>query len=454
MQNGSQPLYGEDPFVSAPSDARRHRFSGLNNQAISSFFNGSSSQAKRALEAHLAETDRRLQEASTLGTLLVQQRKELTEKLKEVRNAQEDSEVTPELRQRLAELEREFNEVGQETARVFVAKNRVPSGEATELSGAPSVFSSEASHSPSKIHPPSSRKQRNQQPSRINDIKLATDISSSLLSQIRDLQVAYAEKEDALKGATAYNSKVEVEIEGLRQRLRALDDSEQRYKDENWNLETQLRDLLASSKEAADREQKLTKELTVVKADKSDIEREFDDLKQNHDKLCEDHVAAKKSHDIALVGLRRDVSVAETERGAMQRKIEELTSQNQELAKAVAYRMKQQEHYDARDLNVEEGAVEEDVVTPEQSPPPSPVKGTPRHGHLESETLKSSLAHAHRMVQNLKNNIHREKTEKLELRRMLQEARDELETRRKEGTIANSGKKRKTQQEKDVFKKP
>jgi hypothetical protein len=71
-----------------------------------------------------------------------------------------------------------------------------------------------------------------------------------------------------------------------------------------------------------------------------------------------------------------------------------------------------------------------DNVTPEHSPPPSPVKGTPRHSMLESETLKSSLHHAHRMIQNLKGNIHREKTEKLKLKRMLQDARDELEARR------------------------
>jgi hypothetical protein len=76
----------------------------------------------------------------------------------------------------------------------------------------------------------------------------------------------------------------------------------------------------------------------------------------------------------------------------------------------------------------------------------SPVKGTPaRAGMLESETLKSSLNHAHRMIQNLKNNIHREKTEKVELKRMLAEARDEIEKRRDSTggvTAANMSKKR------------
>ena len=63
-------------------------------------------------------------------------------------------------------------------------------------------------------------------------------------------------------------------------------------------------------------------------------------------------------------------------------------------------------------------------------------------GHLESETLKSSLGHAHRMIQNLKSTIHREKTEKIELKRMLQDARDEVEQRRRESTVPNGASKR------------
>ena len=87
----------------------------------------------------------------------------------------------------------------------------------------------------------------------------------------------------------------------------------------------------------------------------------------------------------------------------------------------------------------------------DQSPPPSPTKATPRLGALESETLRSSLHHAHRMIQNLKNNIHREKTEKIELRRMLQDMRDELEQRR-DGLLGSGSKRQKTRS--DPFKKP
>jgi hypothetical protein len=273
-----------------------------------------------------------------------------------------------------------------------------------------------------------------------------------LLSQVRHLQALLAEKEETLKTITYEKSRLEIEAEGFNQRLRSLDESEHRYKDENWNLETQIHEFLAAAKEAADREKKLTQNLNIVQAEKSAAQKELDDIKLNHAKLTEDHATALKHYDVELGSVKRSMTMAENERGALQRKIEDLTGQNQELAKAVAHqrgRLEDREH--ARGLSDEDFETAPDNVTPEHSPPPSPVKGTPRHSMLESETLKSSLHHAHRMIQNLKTNIHREKTEKLELKRMLQDARDELDARRSD--IGSNGKRNRKVDSKE-FKKP
>ncbi|KAF2678111.1 hypothetical protein K458DRAFT_317747 [Lentithecium fluviatile CBS 122367] len=442
---------GSDPFVTSAQDAHRQRYAAFDNSQFSLYLNGSPAQARRALQAHLAETTRRLQETSHLGNSLVQQRKELEERLKEVEKQEEDTDIGPELRSKLAEIEKEFNEVGRETARVFLPKSRVPSGETDATAGA-SVYTSEAQHSPSKISVPS-RKQRNQQPSRINDIALATEISTSLLAQLKDLQAVLLEKDDALKAANLDRSQLEIEVEGLSQRLRTLDESESRLKDVNWNLETQVREFEAQSKVAADKEQRLNHNVNLAKSEKATLEREFEELKQLYAKLNEDHVTRTKQHETELSGLRRNVSMGETERGALQRKVDELSTQNIELAKAVQYRLRADEQASAEDTSPEEGAEEGDTATPDHSPPPSPTKATPRHGQLESETLKHSLHHAHRMIQQLKNNIHREKTEKIELKRMLQDARDELESSRNSSNGPGSASKRK-KNDKDIFKKP
>ena len=300
------------------------------------------------------------------------------------------------------------------------------------------------------------RKQRNQPSNRIHDIEFATEISTSLLSQVRNLQALLAEKEETLRTVTLEKSRLEVEAEGFSQRLRTLDESEHRYKDENWNLETQIHEHIAAAKEAADREKKLTHSLSLLQAEKSTAQKELDEIKLSHAKLSDDHVSALKHHDIELGTVRRNVAVAENDRSVLLRKVDELNGQNQELAKAVALqRGRMEDREQAKGLSDEDFDTANDNLTPDEgSPPPSPMKaGTPRHSMLESETLKSSLHHAHRMIQNLKGNIHREKTEKLELKRMLQDARDELEARRGEGSMGSGNPRRSRKVDSKEFKK-
>jgi hypothetical protein len=128
--NGEQ----NDPFMSTSTNSNHHRFSHFDTQLFALGPTTSPDQAKRALEAHLTETERRIQEASKLGTTLVQQRKDLEERLKEVEKQQNEGDITPELRQKLVEIEKEYNEVGLESARAFLPKSRVSS---SEMAGSP-----------------------------------------------------------------------------------------------------------------------------------------------------------------------------------------------------------------------------------------------------------------------------------------------------------------------------
>lgn len=312
----------------------------------------------------------------------------------------------------------------------------------------PTKFTREATDSPSKLNVP--RKQRNQPTNRAHDLDFAAEITTSLIDQVKQLQAALVEKEDALKSVNLDKARLEHEAAGFSLRLKSLDESEQRYKDENWNLETQTHELIAAAKEATTREQKLQQNLASTSSEKTTAQRDLDDLRQIHGKLVEDHDATRKMHESELSGLRKNVNLGESEKSALQRKVEELTSQNQELARAVAGRFRDSEIDQGQEElpQAEESPLDRSDV--EHSPPPSPSKGIPRHSLLESETLKSSLHHAHRMIQNLKSNVQREKTEKLDLKRMLQEARDELDVRRGETRPGNDIKRlksKKSQQE-------
>lgn len=314
-------------------------------------------------------------------------------------------------------------------------------------------FESLATGSPSKFSAPS-RKMRNQPANRIHDIEFAAEISTSLITQVRNLQALLQERDEEVKDLKSEKAGLEVEVQGFQQRMRNLDESESRYKDENWTLETQIQEFIAGQKEAADREKKLSHALNALQADKNATQRELDEIRAAHTKLAEDHAAAVKHHDIELGTAKRNAVLAEGERAAMQRKIDELTLQNQELAKAISV-----ERGRTSQRNSPAGSSEDDAenasgnLTPEHSPPPSPIKPTPRHAMLETETLKTSLQHAQRTIQSLRSNVHREKTEKLDLKRLLQEARDELEKLRSD-PVERPHQKRAREAKSREFKKP
>ena len=459
LRNGdnSFPVAESDPFLDNPATTPSvppHRYSSFfDSDSLGLASHSSPRQLKHTLQAHLLETDRRLQDTQRLGTSLLQQQQELSDRLKEVETHEDDAEVSPELRKRLAEIEKEHNEIGREIAKALLApKARAVSSEDRLGTESSETFSSHATASPSKVSAPI-RKQRNQPASRAHDVQFAADISTSLLAQVRQLQAALSERDESLSSLSLEKAKLDHDAEGFSQRLRTLNESEQRYKDENWNLETQTHELIAASKEAAEREKRLNTSLATALAEKSKAQNDLEELSVAHGQLGEEHTVAQKAHDSELHTLRRTVDAADAERSSLQQKIDELTSQNQELAKAVATRLRHREAEGDGTLLMEDEGLSRGISDTEHSPPPSPTKGTPRHGGLESETLKSSLHHAHRMIQNLKGNIHREKTEKIELKRMLQDARDELEQRRADGPGIGSGNKRQKVRP-ETFKKP
>lgn len=127
--------YDSDPFTleTPRRQTQQHRFSAFDTQLFAlNHPDSSPAQAKKALEAHLAETDRRIQETSKLGTTLVQQRVNLSNRIREVGSRDGESKIGPELRQKLVEIEQEYNEVGRQSAKAFLGpKSDTPGAESS-----------------------------------------------------------------------------------------------------------------------------------------------------------------------------------------------------------------------------------------------------------------------------------------------------------------------------------
>ena len=139
----------DDPFAKETPPSRPHpnRFSSFDTQLFALNHPSSSpAQAKRALEAHLAETDRRIQETSKIGTTLVQQRINLAQRLQDVGSQEEEAQISPELRQKLIDIEKEYNEVGRQSARAFLGPKSEAAGEGANA--APFALDGKASPNP------------------------------------------------------------------------------------------------------------------------------------------------------------------------------------------------------------------------------------------------------------------------------------------------------------------
>ncbi|PHH64082.1 hypothetical protein CDD81_5075 [Ophiocordyceps australis] len=452
-----------DPFI---TKSTHHRFSDADQEVLTTGPPASPSRAKRALQAHLVETDRRLDEAGKLGTALVSQRKALVHQLQQVEKIQAEGDLGPDLRKKLADIEHEYNDLARESARVLLPKQRgasgdvantaspyVPEGRTGRRSVSPSKFESQATGSPSKFGVPN-RKLRNQPTSRVHDIEFAAEISTSLIAQVRNLQALLSERDEDVKNIQAERTKLEIESDNLRQRVKTLDESENRYKEENWNLETRLQEFSSLQKEAADREKKLTQALHLASIDKNAAQKDIDDVRLTHARLAEEHAAAIKQHDIELGMAKRSIIMADGEKASLQRRLDDLTSQNQELAKACAMqRARALDREPTTGMSDDDFETAADNITPEHSPPTSPIKGTPRHSMLEAETIKTSLHHAQRTIQSQRSQLHREKTEKLEMRRIIQDLRDDLEKARNDVGTAPSARRSRRVEPKEV-KKP
>lgn len=110
----------DDPFTT-PS-----RSTNLDTPHLLSLPSSSPSQIKRTLEAHLQEINKRIETAGNLGRALLSQQQEYEARIKELEEG--GNMVDPELKKKLMDLEKEYNEVGRESARAVLTNKIMGSG--------------------------------------------------------------------------------------------------------------------------------------------------------------------------------------------------------------------------------------------------------------------------------------------------------------------------------------
>ncbi|KAI7849888.1 hypothetical protein BDC45DRAFT_488490, partial [Circinella umbellata] len=272
---------------------------------------------------------------------------------------------------------------------------------------------------------------------RNTDIEFATEIGQGLLVEVRKMQALVQEKDDQLKALQAQKADLERSAESMAKQLRQKEENEEKLKEETWNLELAKQELTISVSELQQNLNKANAEQKRMQEHMDELTTEIEHIRDREEKLSASLEAMKQRHEQDMATIRRHSAGLQREKTDHIKQLEALSS---ELAIAKAQsKIAKRSHSDLRPtaattIQNEENANKigttvsnKEKTTPGSSPPASPKQQPTRNQQLEVETLKTSLAHAHRMVSNLRSNLHKEKTEKFEFKKLLTESQEQIE---------------------------
>lgn len=213
----------------------------------------------------------------------------------------------------------------------------------------------------------------------------------------------------------------------------------EKLKEETWNLELAKQELTISVTQLQQSLNKANAEQKRMVEHMDELTTEIEHMRDREEKLSTTIEEMKQRHEHDMATVRRHAANLQREKADHAKQIEAMSS---ELAIAKAQsRIGRRSH---SDLGASAGIVsekneehihneptpakEKDTVPGTTSPTPSPNPSSSTRNHaLEVETLKTSLAHAHRLVSNLRSNFRKEKTEKFEFKKLLSEAQERIE---------------------------
>lgn len=267
---------------------------------------------------------------------------------------------------------------------------------------------------------------------RNTDIEFATEIGQGLLLEVRKMQALLQEKEEKLR--TLENQKADLEraAEAMAKQMRQTEENEEKLKEETWNLELAKQELTISVTELQQNLNKANAEQNRLAKQVNTLRSEIEQLRDREEKLNSTIESMKSRHEQDMSSIRRHAAALQREKTDQTKKIESLTSElaiakaQSRITKHVTPELEPSRPNQIADPTLAESIAKSEAL-PDSSPPSSPEQLPARNQAMEVETLKTTLAHAHRMVSNLRSNLHKEKTEKFELKKLLAESQETIE---------------------------
>ncbi|KAG0293761.1 hypothetical protein BGZ96_002344 [Linnemannia gamsii] len=452
-----------EPIAAPQLSPRRSPGQPLRNSASSSLANLQTiAQARAELEGRLTNIHNDLQLTQTIGLLFVKRQEDLKNCFEHLQllddqekqatvdqgegldaaaseggNDSAASKPLPEsFREQLVALDRDFQE-GQDgivdlksliDAQLPVTASNSANDLSTSRSGsilAPSALPSSTLPAQTISKPRRHKVVMNSAPS-TNDAAFPLQIQEELLNQVR-YWTTQAESKEKLN--QEYDLKINEQeriIDALKKQRRLREESEERQKEDQWNLELQNQELRNQNVDLQAQLSKATHENTKVQKLFSTATEQVEQLKDKEEKTSSQLELTKSRHEQDMMTMRKHMAGIQREKSDLLTKVEDLnatmTLQQRKLAKKAT-----QDAIALAQENEEKAAAESTVEAPVliQAPPRTvggeelvvptlvaPAVVEPKVASLARET---SFAHQQSIISELQSKLSKEITEKEEL---------------------------------------
>ncbi|CAO3572349.1 unnamed protein product [Mortierella alpina] len=294
----------------------------------------------------------------------------------------------------------------------------------------------------------------------VNDAAFPLQIQEELLNQVR-YWTSQAEMKEKLN--QEYDTKINEQeriIDALNKQRRLREESEERQKEDQWNLELQNQELRNQNADLQAQLSKMTHENAKIQKKFATVNEQVEQLKDREEKTASQLELAKTRHEQDMASMRKHVTGIQREKSELLTKVEDLnntmTQQQQQLSKKLTLeaiaRAHDQADHDSHDDDIS-GApllIQAPGRLPGTDDSAAGSKGLsvtePKVASLARET---SFAHQQSIISELQTKLSQEITEKEELMslkeellvekeelvKMLADREETIETMRLEGAV-------------------
>ncbi|GAN11403.1 hypothetical protein MAM1_0582d10965 [Mucor ambiguus] len=247
-----------------------------------------------------------------------------------------------------------------------------------------------SSHSSNEL---SSANKANNRKSTSSDIELATEIGQGLLSEVRRMQSILQERQETLIQLEHEKTDHQQRIADLVKQLRFKSETEERLKEDIWNLELTKQDLSHQIRQLSANIHKTHMEQVRRERQESLVHQELELLKAAQLKWQEKMTNTQNDYETKLATLHKSLLKLKKEKEA-------ISMQLKQLQKQTAARL-----------------TKEDAT----------INLRRKSSEKELQALQASLAEAHHVMESLQLDLENEKQEKLEVEALLREAQESIE---------------------------